>query len=485
MTNDGNLTITDITVTDELTDDEWTLASLAPEASETFTATYTVAEADILAGEVVNVATGKGTSPDPDQPDVPVQPGEDPEPTEEKKGHLTIEKVTTSEPANGEAYALGETIEYTITVTNDGNLTITDITVTDELTDDEWTLASLAPEASETFTATYTVAEADILAGEVVNVATGKGTSPDPDQPDVPVQPGEDPEPTEDPNGHLTINKVTAGEPAHDEGYRMGETIEYTITVLNDGNLTITDITVTDELTGGAWTVASLAPGASETFTTSYVVTLADIQAGEVVNVATGAGSSPDPDQPNVPVTPGVDPEPTDDRFDVTIRVHYPDGTTEDIKLDSVPYGETITLTPPAIDGIVPDPDRPSVTVTVTGDTVVDFYYFYTMTIQYRYSDGTVAAPDHTDLFTAGTNYSVASPIISGYTANYPVVEGTMGGSNRTVTVIYNPNYVPSGDEPAGDEEPTMVPLLTFLISDYETPLGLGSLSLNVGETIE
>ena len=96
--------------TDELTGDTWTIASLAPEASEEFTAEYVVTEADILNGEVVNVATATGDSPDPENPDVPVEPGEDPEPTEDPKGHITITKVTTSEPANGEAYVLGEKI---------------------------------------------------------------------------------------------------------------------------------------------------------------------------------------------------------------------------------------------------------------------------------------------------------------------------------------------------------------------------------------
>ena len=106
--------------------------------------------------------------------------------------------MTTSTPANGSAYALDEEITYEITVTNDGNLTITDIEVTDDLTGDSWTIASLAPGESETFTTSYTVTEADVLAGEVLNVATATGTSPDPDEPDVPVDPGEDPEPTEE-----------------------------------------------------------------------------------------------------------------------------------------------------------------------------------------------------------------------------------------------------------------------------------------------
>ena len=332
VVNDGNLTITDITVTDELTGDTWTIESLEPGAEQTFTAEYVVTEADILAGSVKNVAMATGTSPDPDEPDPGVDPGEEEDETEDKNGHLTINKVTTSTPENGTGYALGETITYEITVVNDGNLTITDITVTDDLTGDEWTILSLEPGAEQTFTAEYVVTEADILAGSVKNVATATGTSPDdpddPDEPDEPeVDPGEEDTPTEDKNGHLTIEKETTGADANNDGvYEEGETIRYLIRVINDGNLTITDITVTDELTGDTWTIESLEPGAEQTFTTSHVVSSADGAAGVVVNVATATGTSPDPEQPDVPVTPGTEEVPTEEeaiRTDLSARINY------------------------------------------------------------------------------------------------------------------------------------------------------------------
>ena len=198
------------------------------------TATYTITEADILAKEFVNTVTatvGNLTKTATDT--VTADELQDP------NGHLTITKVTTSQPANGESYALGEEITYKITVTNDGNLTITDITVTDELTDDEWTIESLAPtDEPKVFETSYVVTEADILASEVVNVATAKGTSPDPDDPEVPVDPGKDPEPTEEKNGHITITKVTTSQPANGKTYALGEEITYAITVTNDGMLT-------------------------------------------------------------------------------------------------------------------------------------------------------------------------------------------------------------------------------------------------------
>ena len=314
-TNDGNLTLTDIKVNDELTDEKWTVDSLAPGESKEFETSYTVTEADILAGEVVNVATGSVKSPDPDDPKPPVDPDPEPQPTEEKNGHLTLDKETTSTAAAADGkYALGEEITYKITATNDGNLTLTDIVVEDELTGKSWTVKSLAPGESKKFETSYTVTEADILAGEVVNVATGSVKSPDPDDPNPPVDPDPEPQPTEDKNGHLTVDKETTSTPAKDGKYALGETVSYKITVTNDGNLTITDIEVSDDLTGDTWTIESLAPGASKTFTTSHDVTEADILAGKVHNVATAKGKSPDPDKPDVPVDPGTKDDPTEDK---------------------------------------------------------------------------------------------------------------------------------------------------------------------------
>ena len=237
---------------------------------------------------------------------------------EEKKGHINIVKETTSTPANGETYAAGETIAYRITVTNDGNLTITDITVTDELTGDNWTIASLAPAASREFTANYTVTEADILAGSVQNVATATGTSPDPDEPDVPVEPGTKEDPTVDLDTTLSVNKRITNAPADSEAYKLGETIGYTITVTNEGNVTYSNVTVQDNLTNQTWTIPTLAVGESRDFNAAYVVTEADILAGSVTNVATArADAIDDPKDPENPKTPaGEDTTTTGDEND-------------------------------------------------------------------------------------------------------------------------------------------------------------------------
>ena len=124
---------------------------------------------------MTNAVTAKGTDPekDPTDGDAKVE-----DPTEKKNNHLTVKKETTSEePEIG--YAIGDKIEYKITVTNDGNVTISGIKVNDELTGMRETIKSLEPGESKEFTTSYTVTEKDFRKGSVTNVATAKGTDPD------------------------------------------------------------------------------------------------------------------------------------------------------------------------------------------------------------------------------------------------------------------------------------------------------------------
>ena len=104
---------------------------------QVLTATYRVivTEEDILKGTVDNTARanakfGEGKA-------MPEQEATTSTPTEPKKGHLKVEKRTVSQPKDEKGYVLGETIRYEIVVTNDGNLTITDIRVTDSLSSAE------------------------------------------------------------------------------------------------------------------------------------------------------------------------------------------------------------------------------------------------------------------------------------------------------------------------------------------------------------
>ena len=208
VTNDGNLTLTDIEVEDGLVDwvgdDTKKIDQLVPGESQEFTATYTVTSDDILAGKVVNIATATGSGPGGHDPDP--TPGTKEDPTEEPNPSMKLNKTSTGTMtgtgADGNpAYAVGDKMTYMIEVTNDGNLTISDIVVVDEKLG--YTEAApyeyrdeIAPGTTVTvLTRDYTVAEADVDAGSVLNEATatgttpGGGTEPVSDTDEQPVQP--------------------------------------------------------------------------------------------------------------------------------------------------------------------------------------------------------------------------------------------------------------------------------------------------------
>lgn len=73
-------------------------------------------------------------------------------------------------------------------------------------------------------------------------------------------------------------------------------------------------------------------------------------------------------------------------------------------------------------------------------ENVINVYYVknvFTLTIHYLYADGSTAAADHVESLMQGTEYSVTSPVISGYTVDKEIVSGTMPAENVTETVTY------------------------------------------------
>lgn len=65
----------------------------------------------------------------------------------------------------------------------------------------------------------------------------------------------------------------------------VGDVMDYEIVLENTGLVTLTDISVTDDLNGDVWTL-TLTPGQINTLTTSYIITQEDIDAGFVLNIA-------------------------------------------------------------------------------------------------------------------------------------------------------------------------------------------------------
>ena len=108
-------------------------------------------------------------------------------------------------------------------------------------------VTTLAAGASTTCTGTYTLTQADVDAGSVVNTATAVGTPP--------TGPGVSATDTDTrtiaANPKIALTKTASAVLDQDgNGDDVGDNVTYTFTVSNTGNVTLTPITLTDPLVG-------------------------------------------------------------------------------------------------------------------------------------------------------------------------------------------------------------------------------------------
>ncbi|WP_031071648.1 DUF7507 domain-containing protein [Streptomyces sp. NRRL WC-3742] len=323
VTNTGNVTLKDVTVNETSfsgTGAKPSIAcpdaakALAPGVGVTCTATYTVTQADVDAGKVTNAATATGNPPSGPPP---VSPPSETEVPSTPSPAIALVKTVEEQQLT----APGEVLHYHFVATNTGNVTLTDVTVNETSFSGTGTkptitcppaAKSLAPGAAVTCTATYTVNQADIDAGKVTNAATATGNPP---SGPPPVSPPSGAQVPGEPSPAITVVK-TVGEK---QFTAPGDLLHYEFVVTNIGNVTLTDVTVTESNFSGTGTrpaitcppaTKSLAPGAKVTCTATYTVTQADLDAGKVTNAATATGNPPSGPPPVSPPSaaevPGV-----------------------------------------------------------------------------------------------------------------------------------------------------------------------------------
>ena len=325
VTNTGNVTVTNITVTDTNADtgsiSPATIATLAQGQSVTVTATHTITQADLNSGFVRNLATVTGQDPtgglvtdESEDPTNPSQPGDNgydagcPKctvTTLTQTPAIALVKTAVFNDTNADTFAqVGETITYTFTVTNTGNVTVNGLVINDALlgvTNLSVTPATLAPGVIGTATATYTLTQSDINNGQITNTAIASGTSPQGN----PVQDTSGTSTTNDTptvtplpqNPAIALVKTAVFNDTNADTFaQVGETITYTFTVTNTGNVTVNGLVINDALLGVtnlAITPATLAPGAIGTATATYTLTQSDINNGQITNTAIASGTSP------------------------------------------------------------------------------------------------------------------------------------------------------------------------------------------------
>jgi len=193
--------------------------------------------------------------------------------------------------------AVGGLIDYTFTVTNTGTSTLTNIQVTDPGVDDgaitPATIASLAPGASATVTATHTITQSDINFGSYSNQAGVSGTDPAGNtvtkpKSDDPTTPAIDDPTTVQLPAPGSIDLVKTG--AFSANY-----IIYSFVVTNTGKSALNPVDFSDLKLNIADSVITpgggLQPGATITFTVKYILTQQDKDAGSVSNTGTVDGT--------------------------------------------------------------------------------------------------------------------------------------------------------------------------------------------------
>lgn len=311
---DEPMPLAEISARDELVTADITppsVPSLNPGQQTTFSATYTVTQADVDAGQVSNTATATGTPPA--GPDVTASDSEvTPLPPAPE---IALVKTSSLDLGADGIATPGDLITYSFTVTNTGNVTLLNISITDPLVSvSGGPLAGLTPGASDAsaFTATYALTAADIAAGNVTNQATATGSPPGGGAPvndlsDDGDIAGNDPTVTEiAPSPALTLLKQvdTVTDVNGNAMTDAGDQINYRFIVANTGNVPLSDVAVADlnaavVVSPAPPTGITLNPGATDStsFTAVYTLTQADVDTGYFENNATVTGDAPDASQ--------------------------------------------------------------------------------------------------------------------------------------------------------------------------------------------
>lgn len=314
VTNDGNMTLTSPVVADPAVSGLTQVLSGSFNAGDTdqdgkidvgetwqYSASHTVTQAEMDSGGTISNTASVTTAQNATDSDTASV-------TIEQHPHIVLDKIATV--AGGTADA-GEVISYAITITNDGNVTLTNPLVSDPSVADLGPVLSGGFNAGDTdhdgsvdvgetwqYSATHTVTQAEFDAGGTINntasVSTDQGANSS-DSASVALA------------STISMAFAKAALGFHDANSNnvadAGETVDFSFTVSNTGNTTLHNIGVVD-LDGAVHvvgsTITSLAAGSSDStsWTGSYVLTDADIAAGYHDNTAVAAG-----DEASVPST--------------------------------------------------------------------------------------------------------------------------------------------------------------------------------------
>jgi hypothetical protein len=252
--------------------------TLAPGASTTCTAVYTITQADLDVGHVTNTASATGTTPNNDV--VPSGPAE------QTVHAIQRPAISIVKSASVDTFdAAGLSITYYYRVTNTGNVTLIPST-SDNRGRVVCTRPLLAPGQSMICRSYHVTTAADVAAGHIANVGLATGRVPGGEEVHA--------------DDSLNIPEVHAPEISIVKtssvfGFAVaGMPVTYYYLVTNNGNATLDPVTVTDSRgLPVSCPQAALAPGELMICTARYVTTQADVDRGAIANTGTATGTAP------------------------------------------------------------------------------------------------------------------------------------------------------------------------------------------------
>ncbi len=316
-TNIGNVPLSAVTITEGTFTGSGTMSGiacpltppvvLAPGSAMTCTATYVVTQADVDAGTITNDASVTGAPP----VGVPVT-----DVASASISGTSTPAIALVKSADKSGFVAGETITYSFTATNTGNVTLAGVGISEGAFTGSGTMsaltctpnqpAALAPGDTITCSATYVTSQSDVDAGGLTNHATATGTPPtgspvtSTDQVTVPA--------TRTPALSLVKTIASVGDANGNGKHDPGDVVTYQFVTTNTGNVTLTSVNVAETAFSGTGAMsamtcspvapATLAPGQVMTCTATYVVTQSDAAAGQITNTAIATGQAPDVDGP-------------------------------------------------------------------------------------------------------------------------------------------------------------------------------------------
>ena len=337
VSNPGNVSLSGVVISDVplglgvpityLSGDTGSANIMDPGEVWRYRATYPITQANINAGQVENHATVNAVAPG----NVAVSDLSD---RVDPAGNAPTIKLLTPVPQialvkragtvvdanNNSVTDVGDTVTYTFSVTNPGNVALNTVTIADVpllalgvpityVAGDLNPAGTLEPSEVWTYTAVYPVTQQNIDDGKVENQATVSARPPtgvaitDTSDDLSPTQNDPTITPLTGTSGIALIKTVSSTDDNNGNSVLdVGDDINYAFEVRNTGTITLHNVTISDSLIGSvAGSIATLAPGAIDTttFVASYTVAARDMLAGRVTNQATATGLTPQ----NTPVT--------------------------------------------------------------------------------------------------------------------------------------------------------------------------------------